>query len=827
MRTYGRRIVTALLLTLLSTGGCSNEMKRGQRDLDRGNFTAAVQHFESAVNDEKPKDMGASARQLAWNYRKDQMPLANKKLNEAVVKLADALGRAAQWNFKAAGEAHARTQQAAAKSALDKVLTYIPDFPGARELLDKVTQAQARASALKSEAQAQAQAGQWDQAVETLAGAMAIDQTLPQGQSTLNRIKQDAYQWYCAAAKVALDRDARGDVQQQVENARRFADGPAAREYLETVENRNRADESVQRGTRDFKAGKFAAALEHFLAAETLYPTMPGLNAKILTAKQRLCDTYIAQGKKELAAYRFFEALRQFTQSQALLSDYGRVEGYLAVVQERIAEQHLSRARHFEREGLHGNAVLYQVLCLNYQPQNTTVARELEQSMHAIQQEIRYTIGFIGFEAKTEDRSMADRAEARGLQHLNRIKPPNVQVKDMLSLRPNLEADPRTLEDWAGRKSPLWEGVDALVMGKILENSVRVTTKTTYGQAEYQHGMKAVPNPDYDEAMADYNRANQNLLRAQQNLQSAEQMLETARSLHRQDPSTLNQIALATQTQLTNMARTKVQQHEQEVRSAQQAVNNTPRQKNVPDMRKHRYPILDKTKIASVTFLVKMVDTQTGSVLFTDRFEGQFTQTDQTVEEDAAHNVTADPWEVPDDATMSGEALNQLTGKLHASIELATQKHGHRFIVLMRQAESRKQTDQVVENVIKYLFAYPIHPADTERLMQGLAPVIAEQQEFVNLPELLRTYCHIMRGGARLPMTLAFTNNTLLVQEAKGANLGVALPCELVAIEGTRVHKMSDVIAMLKPYGPGDEVSVALSSQGKRVTKTVKLLADF
>jgi tetratricopeptide (TPR) repeat protein len=813
-------------VTLGVFAGCASEMKRGQRELDRGDFASAVQHFERAVNDQKPKELVVSARQLAWTYRENGQPLENKKLNEAVVKLADALERAARWSFDAATQTHARARQAEAKAALEKTLSYIPGYPGARELLNKVVQAQSQASALHAQAQQQARSSQWDQAVETLNTALKTDGTLPGGQATLDRIKQEAYQWYCALAKQALERDAREEVKQQVANARRFADGPEARQTLETVDTRNRADRSVAAAGKEFEAGKFEKALTHFLEAEALYPTMPGLAARIVTTKERICDGYLAQGKKELAAYHFFEALRQFTRSQTLLPDYGRVEGYLAVVSERIAEQHLSQARQFQQRGLHGNAVLHQVLCLNYQPQNVTVARELEESMRAIRQEVQYTIGFLGFEAKASDRSIADRAEARGLQHLNRIKPENVQVRDMLSLRPGVEAQQRPLENLIGGDGRLGQGVDALIMGKVLENSVRITTQTTYGQSEYQYGMKAVPNPDYDQAMHRYNQANQNLLRAQQNLQSAEQMLETARALNRQDSNTVNQIALATQTQLTNMARNKVQQCQREVTDAQNAVTTTPRLKNVPDMRQHRYPILTKTKAATVTFSIKMVDTATGSVLFTDRFEGQFAQSDRTVEEDLAHNVSADPWEVPDDAVMSTEALEALTGKLHASIELATQKHGHRFIVLMRQAEAKKQTEQVVENVIKYLFAYPIDPEDTERLMRGLEPVIAKQADFVNLPQRLRQYCGIMRGQGRLPLVLVFQNNRLLIQKAEGVELGVSLPCELTAIEGKPVQDTRDVAAVLRPYGPGDEVAVVLSSNGRKQTKNLRLIPD-
>ena len=57
-------------------------------------------------------------------------------------------------------------------------------------------------------------------------------------------------------------------------------------------------------------------------------------------------------------------------------------------------------------------------------------------------------------------------------------------------------------------------------------------------------------------------------------------------------------------------------------------------------------------------------------------------------------------------------------------------------------------------------------------------------------------------------------------------NLNVSLPCELIAVEGESVNSLSDVQAVLSPFGTGDEVTITVLSKGKTVTKSVKLVIE-
>jgi hypothetical protein len=317
------------------------------------------------------------------------------------------------------------------------------------------------------------------------------------------------------------------------------------------------------------------------------------------------------------------------------------------------------------------------------------------------------------------------------------------------------------------------------------------------------------------------------LQRSQQALMSAQQTRDMAQSVYNNDPSQVNQISLNLQMQLYNQAQTTHTQQQQQAANAQRTVNTTPPQINEPVIKEHRYPIYQRTRTAIVTCLIKLIDTETSAVLYTDQVKGESSQTDRHVEPDAGHNVTEDPLDLPDDVTMRNQALEALLVKLRRSIELASRKHGHRFILLMRQAEKEARPDQVVENSIKYLFAYPIAPGNTDRLLEALNKAISAPSDQVNIAQLLRRHCDLLRTRAGLPAQLQEREGKLWLKKALGqVNLNVSLPCELIAVEGESVNALSDVQAVLSPFGTGDEVTITVLSDGRNLTKSVKLVEE-
>jgi tetratricopeptide (TPR) repeat protein len=819
-------------LSLILFSGCgSAEFKKGNKSLEKGQYEQAVRYFEESVEKAKPKKIRKPARQLAHDYRRAGILTGKKGLDEKVKMLAKALQAAAQWNLKQARNAKAKAQMSKAVGLLNRALSYIPDKQDAKDLLQEVRQAIEHAQQLQRAALNQAASEKWDDALNTIKEALTVDATLAGGSDALKRIQRGGYDSYCAQAKQALDRDTRTDVRKHITHARQFSDGPEASAMWQTVKNRDEADQLVKTGIRDFNAARFTRALDRFVRAQALYPTLPGLIIRIQTTKEHICDDFMAQANQYLESGKLYKALRQFLQSQDLLPLYGDIDLSIAQTRQRIAAHHLSRAQEYMQKALPGNAVLHQVICLNYEPQNTAARQALRSSTTLIKKETEYAIGFVGLTSVDKNREVADRIEASALQHLNRAKPMNVSVVDRMDLKSVLDEQSLMLTDLVdpslGPVRGRLTGVKALFVGKLLENNVGTRSTSTYGKASYQAGTKTVVNPKYTEALDGFDKANGKLQRSYQARMSAQQDRDVAQSIYDSDPSQINQGSLNQRRQLYNEARSAYDQQKQRAAKAQRTVNITPPQIEEPVMKEHRYPIYQRTKTAIITCLVKLIDTETSAVLFTDQVKGEFSQSDRHVEPDAPHNVTEDPLDLPDDVAMRNQALEVLLAKLRRSIELASRKHGHRFILMMRQAEKDANFDEVIENSMKYLFAYPIAPGNTDRLMQALEKAVSAPSDQVNITQLLRSHCGLFRGRAGLPAQLQERDGKLWIQKGRGrVNLNVSLPCELIAVEGESVNSMSDVQAVLSPFGTGDEVTITVLSKSRNVTKSVKLVAE-
>ena len=141
-----------------------------------------------------------------------------------------------------------------------------------------------------------------------------------------------------------------------------------------------------------------------------------------------------------------------------------------------------------------------------------------------------------------------------------------------------------------------------------------------------------------------------------------------------------------------------------------------------------------------------MLDSMTGSIIFTDQITGISAKADQVIEGDAVRNVPEDPLELPDDITMLDDGIKSAVIKLNRSLELASKMHGQRFVVSMRKAEESKDAATATENCIKYLFAYPIGHDHTTKMLSYLDNSISTEKDLVDLRSLLRKHSHIHRN---------------------------------------------------------------------------------
>ncbi|MCH7921057.1 MAG: hypothetical protein IIC50_24190 [Planctomycetes bacterium] len=821
-----------LCLGIIGCSGCTGKRsyKRGIYALEQGRYEQAVAYLEQSIDETKRKGITQSARQLAWDRMLRGTTTGHKKTDQKVEQLTAALTKAGNWNYQDARRAYERTDLAETQRRLQRALSYVPHLTDATDLLEELTAKSQRAQALRRSALKQAEQDQWDKALELLDEALALDKSMSQGRADRKKILQGGHDWYCELATKALLADNRSGVRDYVNKARHFVpESSRTKDLIGTINRRDEADDLVADGKQDFEAKRFEKALVKFEKAQALFPTMPGLSIQILSAKKRLCGSLIDRALAAAKKKEFYHALRLLNRSRSILAGHGGVDGHILSTKATITEIHLGLAQRYSEQRLAGNAVLHSVIALNYDRDNAAAQSLLRANRLSIEATLRYTIGFSGFRATDEHRAVADRIEASTLTYLSQAKPANVQVMDRMDLHDVLSEQDLSLHDlidgdFSGARGKL-KGVHAILSGRVLESHVLQTSQSEAAVTEYQAGVLMTPNEDYVRVVNDLNKVTRDLERTHRDLNEAESAHALAAAAYEQNPTDAHREAHEREDRHLKKARRRVETLQATQQHLQQDVITLPREIALPDMREHHYSVFTKTATAQVICFLKMVDTETSEILFTDEFKGSASESDTYIPADSTHNVVGDPLDLPHDAVMVERALADLQEGLNRSLELALRRHGHRFVLLMRKAAKAGDAVAALEQGMMYLFAYPGGYHNTGMMVRAVQEAVSEQGGLINIQVQLSRHCQIMLHHAALPATLTHEKGRLLIRRfTGGSRFNLSLPCELVAIEGKPVKSLAEVEAVLASYGPGEAVRVTVFSKGRTSRLDVSLV---
>jgi hypothetical protein len=554
--------------------------------------------------------------------------------------------------------------------------------------------------------------------------ALRMHHTLPGGEGDLSLIKERAYQYHVGRAQQGLLADDLDAVETEAQSALSYRDnGSAAQELLQTVRNRREAIELVSQAMKLLEQADYEEALRVLQQAQRLHPSRAGLSELLGRARRGVCDARIAQGREAMSAGQYPEALKLFKASDGLLSGYGGVTALIADAKSRLAQRHIRGAEQDLADGYAGSAALHATLALGYEPTAFEAQRQLGLAIGQVQQQVRYTIDFVGFQTSGKDQAAANLLEAAALEHLLRTKPANVTLVQ--------RAEPAA-------------GDNALLAGEVLDSGVTSeTTKTSQGESVYQDGYRPEPNPEYAQAAAEVDTALTELEHAREVLAEAEARLAR---YERADPADGEAMLRRRRAQADAAeARQRLVNAATRVGTAQVRAASTPREVMVPNMLTHTYPIQTATWTARVHCTVKLLDVATGEVLLAERVEGRHAESDEFVAADPMHNVEEDPLEMPDDARLLKAAVDAMTSKLRRVLDTAVGKHGDRFVRQVEQAKTAGDATAAVDGCVKYLFAYPTHAAQTDEMVNYLRSYLGLENELIDLTPLLRKHCHVLR----------------------------------------------------------------------------------
>ena len=720
-----------VLLVLLAGVGCAHQKayKRGTKLSEQGQYERAIQELEEAIA-------------LAEDSHDDKAVQRYREKLEAVKR------EAGQFYYRQAEERFAQADLGAAQMLIERCIKCLPQEQPYWAFRQRVHKAIADAEQLRTEALSLAEQRQWKAAVERMTEALHLYRTLPGGQGDLRQIRERAYQYYVARAQDRLHQNDLEGAQAEAQVALTYRDaGTEAQSVLRTVGDRREAAGLIARGRTLLQQGDCEEALNALEQAHRLHPSHAELPDLLGRARRSVCDRWISKGRQEMQAGEYAAALRLFRKSRDLLKGHGGVEALAADARSQLAEAHLESSRQHLGNGASGCAVLHAAAALGYEPGSFEAQRQLGQSAGQVREDVRYVIAFLGFRAAPEHRAVADAFGAAALEHLTRARPANVMLVERVDLRKILDEHDfnisKALDPRFHLPAGKLQGLDALIVGQLLESKVMTETKQTgHGESTYQDGFRSEPNPDHARAAAEVDAALRDLERARRRLAEAEARL--ARYEHA-DPDDAKEQARKRKAKAdVAEARQRLVNAATDVGAAELRLAATPRQVLAPNIVKHRYPIQTATWTAKVSCMLKMLDTATGELILAERLEGKYVRSDRFVSADPVRNVPEDPVELPDDTTLLGKAVDSAVERLKRSLDTACMKHGDRFVVEMRRAEAAGAAVEAVDSCVKYLFAYPTGYEHTNKMLSFLRAYLGEEDELIDIREPLRTRCQIL-----------------------------------------------------------------------------------
>jgi len=720
----------ALVLTLLA--GCAHEKayKRGDKLSREGQYEQAVTELESAIRLAEENN----SHKAAEKYR--------KKLDQVKLQAGQFFYRDSQLRFD-------RADLGGAQDAIEQCVTFCPQEQSYWSFRERVLQAITEAEKVRANALSLADQREWQAAVQRMNEALAMNRTMPGGDADLKRIRDRAYRYYLDRANERLLEGNLAEAESEAQAALVYQEsGREAKGIVQTVKDRREAAVLIARGRTLLDQGQVEEALTTLESAARLHSSHPDLPELLGRAKRGVCDGWLEQGQVAVTARNYPAAMRLFQKSQRLLEGYAGVDTLLADVRSRLAGLHLEASRQYQQDGAAGIATFHAAAALSYLPEHFDARGQLGQCAEQVRQDVAYTVAFTGFKSTTEQQSLAAVLDAAALEHLTKAHPANVMIVERADLQAILGEQDISATERIDPQSRVpigkLQGVDALIVGQVLESKVTSQSKQTgHGESTYQDGYRREPNPDHVTAAGVFEAAVGELEHARQRLGEAEAKLARYRHV---DPANAEDMARKRRAQGdVDEAKQRLVNAAADVGTAKIRLAAIPPEVLVPNMVQHRYPIETFTWTAKVACMVKMLDTATGEVLIAERVEGQAEHSDRMVQADAYRNVPEDPLALPSESTLIEGAAASAIAKLRQTLNQACAKHGERFLLKMQRAQAAGDMVQAADNSIRYLFAYPAGAPQANAMVECIRKYLADEDDLIDVRAMLRNYCHVLR----------------------------------------------------------------------------------
>ena len=719
-------LILPAAMAIITFTGCAGDKyyKEGQTLLENSQYDLAVDRLTQAVK-------------LA---QKDDNEKLLEKYNH---ELSKAQIMAAEYYYNQAQTYLEKTELDLSQKRIEKALSFQPQNQKAIDFKNAIDNKIQNVIALKNQAVTLNSSAQYDQAVKTMEQALHQWASFPDGNSTLTKLKRDAFSHHLAQANNYLDINDLDQAKIHCQQALQYqSPSPQIQSILNAISNRRQSYQLVTTARQKIDQGLYQPALDLLEQAKRLYPTQTGLDELIAQTKKNICDINITQGQNLLTSQQYAAALKCFYNSNSLLPGYSKVNDLIEQTSEKLADEHLATADGYEKKQLYGNALLNCILANEYSSNNSSAKNSIARYANVLKQQTAYSIAFAGVTGTNVQANTLKKLQSDSLQYLLKAKPQSISILN-----------------FAGTQDE-----SAVLYVEILEKKILLENTSKNATSTYIGGTQQVVNPDYEKACKKVERSLDKLIDKLDDLDRtldrhcrdcpdyiSRHSTPTRRTRdidHRRIDrnSTLQSHHTTCECEssfFVRNARTDVAQAERELWAAEVKRDNIPQLIAVPLEMQYTYPVYTYTKTAHMKCTLQLLDTQTSNVLYIDTVTADYTVKDRFVQEDSSKNVPGDTLNLPDDERMFQNALDQLQTKINKSLNIALQQPAQKYLTNTATYNRSKNTEKTIENAFLYIYSYPLNTDANQKIIACINDSIGIEKELVNIHQLLKTHCNI------------------------------------------------------------------------------------
>jgi len=673
---------------------------------------------------------------------------------DAENKLSEVKKKASLYHYQAGVELSENGKLTNASSEFKKAISFDPENVEAQDALKKLKKRTEKAEALYKTALESKAKEQWDKALNYVCEAVITNpeillsayevKSILSGSMERHTKSVKKYliekQWGNATSEINLCKDllskmrdtiytrkkAEGSLDFSWESVKRKSENyeKEISSLLSTLGDYQDAENLYDEGVKSLKLDNWKDAIFKFESALAKNPNHTEARQNLEKAKKCYAETFIKKARELYKEKKFLEALRDYKRAQVLYPGYEGLNEEISKTKNAIATALFQKGQKFESSDKVGNALFCYIASTEYGFPLERIQYKVEELTHLINNRIAYRIGMVNFDNKSSDPTISDTLYARISELLIKSKPQNVTYIDRGDMGKILEEQKLTITGMLDPGTTITagkiKGVNALILGRVLDFSVNEDKSSIRKSIKYQSSTRSVANPEYRRVELEVEKWKSTITELRAELRRAEEELtrienqvsEGSNKTQDQTSALLFGVvgfsAIMSQQSKINKIKQVLAQAQWNLSQAEENLANTPMYKEIPVYDYYNYPVYFYKKKARIKVLFKIVDVETGKTLFVRNYEKRKVVKDTYIEGNPEVGVEPDPLELPSDDLLLNSVSESLLEDAYRDLKKKINKICQEsFLDKARQNMDFNNFTDAIEEYVNFLFAVP------------------------------------------------------------------------------------------------------------------------